>query len=678
LNERRAALVGKFRASSLDRIRRLSLALIDVEAGRATPRQADDISRELHTLKGESTMLNFAAMGEVIHAVEDRLAAAKGVDLERRKAAKVVLAALDQVAQWLRGDMSEGDTSLAAVKERLLAPPAATADPPPAATPPAPPAVPAAAEVQAVKPAREWMQVSARRVDDLSERVSSFEADFRALYFMLRAQAGGTGAAGTGRKLRAILADFDRCQANLDEITTSAWALRLVPVEPVLADLVRYARTLAEAQGKAVRIVLQGEDAQLERSVLDGLSEPLLHLVRNAIDHGIELPIERRSKGEAVLTIRAETVAANVVFTITDDGRGIDPEKVRAVAVERGLLDADRAEGLLEKDVLDLLFLHGFSTRSDVTELSGRGVGLDVVRSSVEAVGGAVAVASELGKGTRFTLVLPATISKEKNLVIDEGDDGIYAIPSRQVVTVLRLKDQQVESVAGGMAIRVRESMVPLQSLGRLLRHGGRADEGWVVVVESGEHLWAFSVTKLLGEYSLLRRPIDRVVAAVGVIAASATFEDGRLVLILSISGLVRQARGVLAVKPPVEAMPRVVRVLVVDDSAVVRDLMTEILVHAGFAVRLASGGDEALARVAEEMPDAILLDIDMPKIDGFEVLRRVREQSDVPIVMLSLRASAEDQRRAVSLGATAYIVKSQFQEGTVIDVLRRHTVGAR
>jgi two-component system chemotaxis sensor kinase CheA len=680
LNERRAALVERFRASSLDRIGRLSLALIDMEGGRATAGQADEISRELHTLKGEATMLGFVAMGEVIHAIEDRLAAGKGVEGHRREAAKAVLAGLDAVAQWLRGNLNDGDAALGATRDALVARGEKKPDPAPAAAPPstAREAAPPPAQVPAAKAGRQWMQVNARRVDDLSERVSSFEADFRALYFKLRAQAGPASGNTVDRRLRALLADFDRCQANLDEITTAAWALRLVPVEPVLTDLVRHARTIAEEQGKVVRIALQGGDAQLERSVLDSLADPLLHLVRNAVDHGIEPPSERGAKGEARLTISAEAVSANVVFTIADDGRGIDPARVRATAVERGLLDSDAAEGLAQKDLYGLLFLHGFSTRTQVTELSGRGVGLDVVRASIEAVGGFVNVVSELGQGTCFTLTLPAVISKEKNLVIDAGDDGIYAIPSRQVATVLRLSEQTIEAVAGGMAIRVRDTMVPLQSLGGLLRHGARAEEGWVVVVESGDHLWAFTVAKLLGEYSLLRRSIDRIVGSVGLIAASATFEDGRLVLILSTSGLVRQSKGARVARPLPVAMPRVVRVLIVDDSAVVRDLMTEILAHAGFAVRVAAGGEQALALLSEEMPDAILLDIDMPRMDGFEVLRSIRERSDVPIVMLTLRASSEDQRRAVSLGATAYVVKSQFQEGTVIDLLRRHTGGVR
>jgi chemotaxis protein histidine kinase CheA/CheY-like chemotaxis protein len=679
LNERRAALVGKFRAGSLDRIGRLSLALIDVEAGRATARQSDEISRELHTLKGEATMLNFVALGEVIHAAEDRLHAAKGVDQRRREAARAILAALDTVAQWLRADLGDGDTALVAARDRLVAPPqggperapAVAADPTRDATAPA--------AVSVAKPAEPWVQVNARRVDEVSERVSSFDAEFRALYFQLRGYARGARASTSGRGLRTLLVEFDRCQASLDEITTAAWALRLVPVEPMLIELVRHARAIAAEQGKVVRVTLQGGDAQLERSVLDVLFDPLLHLVRNALDHGIEPPRERGAKGEARLTISAEAASTNVVFVISDDGRGIDTARVRAAAVARGLLDADAAEALREQDLLDLLFVQGFSTRTQVTELSGRGVGLDIVRSSMQAVGGLVHVASELGKGTRFTLTLPVTVSKEKYLVIDGGDDRLYAIPSRHVATILRLDNRDLQAVTGGTAIRVRGATVPFRSLGDLMRCAGRANEDWVVVVESGEHLWALSVARLLGEYSLLRRPVDRVVGSVGLIAASATFEDGRLVLILSVAGLVRQSKGVLgarSVQPGAAA--RIVQVLVVDDSAVVRDLMTEVLTHAGFEVRVAAGGEHALALVAERMPDAILLDIDMPKMDGFEVLRRVRERSDVPIVMLTLRGSAEDQRRAATLGATAYVIKSQFQESTVLDVLRRHTAGVR
>jgi two-component system, chemotaxis family, sensor kinase CheA len=683
LNERRAALVGKFRASSLDRIGRLSMALMDVAAGTATAQQAGEIRRELHTLKGESTMLNFAAMGEVLHAAEDRLAAAKGFEQREREAANAILAALDSVGQWLRGKLDEGEGALVAARERLVGSGSEQPSLPPAPAPPAAHVAAAPEERSASKPteAREptepteqWVQVSARRIDNLSELISSFEADFRSLYFRLRAQASPTDHDKSGRRLHPILTDFDRYQANLDEIVTAAWALRLVPVEPVLAELVSYARTIAEEQGKVVRIALRGGDAQLERSVLDGLADPLLHLVRNAIDHGIEPPGERGSKGDGRLTISAESTAGNVVFVIADDGRGIDPAKVRAAAVARGLIEAQAAEMISQKDLLELLFLHGFSTRTQVTELSGRGVGLDVVRSSVAAVGGVVGLASDLGKGTRFTLTVPSAISKEKYLVIDAGNDRLYAIPSRQVATVLRLEDQHIEAVAGGSAIRVGDRLVPLRSLRDLLRHGDRTDESWIIVVESGEHLWAFSVARLLGEHSLLRRPIDPIVGSVGVIAASATFEDGRMVLILSTAGLMRQSRGPIGARPPPVDAQRVVRVLVVDDSAVVRDLMTEILGHAGFAVRAAAGGEEALAIVADAIPEAILLDVDMPKMDGFEVLRRVRERSDVPIVMLTLRASEEDQRRAAALGANAYVVKSQFQEATVVDILRRHT----
>ena len=691
----RAALIGKFRASSLDRIRRLSLALIDVEAGRASPRQTEEIGRELHTLKGESTMLNFVGMGEVIDAAEDRLAAAKGIETHRRDAAKAVLEALDVVTRWLQGDLEGGLGELAAVRDLLRAPSGAALERgvPPAPEPepelredsPSPgareaasagaPAVPTSGAKPA--PAQHWVQVNTSRIDELANRVLSFDGEFRALYFRLRAHVRDA-AADPGRKLQTMLADFDRCQASFEDITTGAWGLRLVPVEPVLAELVRYARNLAHSQGKRLRVSVRGGDAQLERSVLDGLGEPLLHLVRNAVDHGIEKPGERGKKGEGQLIISAESVSANVVFTIADDGRGIDPAKVRAAAVARGLLDADAAEALPQKDLLDLLFLHGFSTRTQVTELSGRGVGLDVVRASVEAIGGTVSVLSEIGAGTRFTLSLPATVSKEKNLVIEWGD-GLYAIPSRHVTTVARVAEHPpVESNLGGAAIRVRDQMVPLRSLGSLLRPGSRADEDWVVVVESGDHLWAFTVGRPLGEHSLLRRPINRVVGSVGLLSASSTFEDGRLVLILSVPGLARQSRSVAGTRVEAAALPRIVSVLVVDDSAVVRDSVARILSHAGFSVRMAAGGEQALGAVAEEMPDAILLDIDMPKMNGFEVLRRVREQSDVPIVMLTLRVSAEDQRRAAELGATAYIVKSQFQEATVVDTLRRHTAGVR
>jgi chemotaxis protein histidine kinase CheA len=691
LNDRRAILVGKFRARSLDRLGRLCNILVAVEEARATSGELEELARELHTLKGESTMLGFRAMSEVLHGAEDRLSTSGSDPTARKMAAIAILGALETIARYLRGELGDDDDAQARLTEvrdelRVATRPEAPSD----ENRPGVPEIPnASASDKTVErngggqgtvghaPAQRWVQVNAQRIDELCERISDFEGEFRALYFKLGAHSRGSSQEERRvRELRAVMADFDRGKMALEDIASSAWTLRLMPVEPALLELATYARNLATRQGKRVRTFVRGGDVQIERSLLDALGEPLLHIVRNAVDHGIESSPERSSKGEGHIQISAEAVGANILVTIADDGRGIDTNRLRATAVERGLLDAEAAAALQERDALELVFRHGFSTRAEVTDLSGRGVGLDIVRKSVESAGGTVAVTSEPGAGTRFSLTLPATISKEKHLVIEEAG-GLLALPSRQVKEVLLLTEERVEAVAGGMVVAFDHEKIPLRPLPALIG-STETERNWAIVVELGRQHWAFTVSKLLGEFPLLRRPIDRIVGAMGLIGASATFEDGRLVLILTVPDLVRQAPARGHVRVASEDVAKVTRVLVVDDSAIVRDLIAEVLTHAGFEVLLAADGQEGLTKALEFLPDAILLDVDMPRMDGFEVLLQLRARLDVPIIMLTLRASTEDQRRAASLGATAYLIKSQFQESTLVDIVRRHTGRAR
>ena len=691
MTDRRAILVGKFRASSLDRLGRLSRILIAVEEARATADEVEELARELHTLKGESTMLGFRAMGEVLHAAEDRLASARSNPIAHRIAASAILGTLEALSQYLRGGLGDdaaAEALLADARDKLHV--EAQSEQPSnsgasggdgSSVDPAHDTV-AERPVRAGQgsadrvPAERWVQVNAQRIDELCERISDFEGDFRSLYFKLASHTRTAEGLADVRQLRSLLGDFDRRKMALEDITSTAWTLRLVPVEPALFELATYARNLAMRQGKRLRTLVRGGDVQIERSLLDALGEPLLHLVRNAVDHGIERPEERRDKPDAEIRISAEAAGPNILVTIADDGRGIDPARLRVAAVERGLLDSETAAALPERDVFDLIFKHGFSTRSEVTDLSGRGVGLDVVRKSVEGAGGTVAVESEVGVSTRFLVTLPATISKEKHLVIEE-EDSLLALPSRQVKEVLLLAEERLETVAGGTVVAFNGEQIPLRSL-RALMGFPEATRNWAIVVESGHHHWAFTVSKLLGEFPLLRRPVDRIVGAMGLVGASATFEDGRLVLILTVPDLVRHTPALGTVRAAAVDAVKITRVLVVDDSAIVRDLITEVLTHAGFEVVAASDGQAGLAKASECSPDAVLLDVDMPRMNGFEVLAQLRARSNVPIIMLTLRASNEDQRRAASLGATAYLIKSQFQESTLVDIVRRHTGRAR
>jgi two-component system chemotaxis sensor kinase CheA/two-component system sensor histidine kinase and response regulator WspE len=434
----------------------------------------------------------------------------------------------------------------------------------------------------------------------------------------------------------------------------------------------RHARELALQQGKRLRIQIEAAGAQVERSILDELGEPLAHLVRNAVDHGIEAPSERGDKDpEARLVLHAEPSGANVVLSIIDDGRGIDPAAVRAAAVRRGLMSAEAAEHFGDREALELIFQHGFSTRTAVTDLSGRGVGLDVVRSVIEKLGGTVTVTSEPGKGTRFVLSIPTRLSLERALVLECGG-ALYGIPSRQVLEVTHRTDGAVTPVPGGEVVRYRDESLPYRSLSALLSSEA-VEEPWLLVIVVGMRRWALGCHSIVGEFDLVRQPPDRLLQSSAHVGGSATLDDGRLVLLLSLAALVRRAA--VPLRAPVaraSAPKRPGRILVVDDSEIIRDLVTHVLRDAGFEVHAAADGGAALALIDSNLPDAILADVEMPVMDGFELLRRVRASwPDLPVVMLTTRSSPEDRSRSAALGANAHLVKSGFQEATLLQTIR-------
>lgn len=686
MSDPRQKLFGRFRASALDRLRRTSLVLIELEAGRGGAADLEGLARELHTVKGESRMFGLAPVAEVCHAAEDLVLAGNGKPPPPEACVRLI-AALEVVSQALQGEAGIDETVARALRQaaeglrgtaRAAAPASAesgAAATPGAGTPDAAGTAEAAGHTGAGNGAaaaaaagERWIQVGARKVDDLCEQVAQISSDFRAL----AARLAATESIAAGAARRALLEDFDRCRTQLDALMSASWALRLQQIEPALGDLVRHARELALQQGKRLRVSIDAAGAQVERSVLDELWEPLLHIVRNAVDHGIEPPDERGQKPpEARLSLRAEPSGASVLITIADDGRGIDPDAVRAAAVRRGLLTREAAAALGEREALELTFQHGFSTRAEVSELSGRGVGLDVVRSVVENLGGTVTLDSRRGEGTTLTLSIPTRLSLERTLVVECGG-ALYGVPSRQVLEVIPRVAGDIRVVPGGEVLRHREENLPYRSLAALL--GSHVDEEpWVLILAAGVRRWAIGCPALVGEFDLLRQPVDRVLAGNQHVGASATLDDGRLVLLLATAGLVRLDARAPGPRPTAPPAKRRRHILVVDDSEIIRDLVAQVLRGAGFEVQTAPDGGAALALIEASPPDAVVADVEMPVMDGFELLRRVRlSWPALPVIMLTTRSSVEDHRRAAQLGANAHLIKSVFQEATLLQTVRR------
>jgi chemotaxis protein histidine kinase CheA/CheY-like chemotaxis protein len=465
---------------------------------------------------------------------------------------------------------------------------------------------------------------------------------------------------------------FERCRALLDEATSTAWTLRLVPIEPMLEELARHARQTAGHQRKLVEVQALASGVQLERDVADQLWESLLHLVQNAVDHGIEGPDQRGGKPPvAKLRLSAESVGPNVVLHVEDDGRGIDRAEVRRVAAERGVLAAEAAQGLSDAEVNELLFEHGFSTRSEASRTSGRGVGLDVVRRRVESLGGSVSLESIPALGTRFTLSVPFAITKEKLLIV-ELCGAPYGFPARVVRAVLGA--EALPQPGQDSVVRHNGETIPFRSLCDALSLPQAERDSFVLLLDLSGRRFAASVGAIVGERELIRRPAEKLLHQTGI-GASAVLEDGRIVLLPELNYVQRalRARAGQLVPGSLKQERRRQRVLVADDSPVVRELVSEILTAAGLEVEQVPDGASALESVLQSEPDLLVSDVEMPRMNGFELLAEVRRRTQrLPVVMLSTRGSVEDRKRATRLGANAYLVKTEFHSESLLEVVRR------
>ena len=668
MTQPREALLARFRAGLLERIR-TSQRLVDAFQTTSDPESLRQALGELHTLKGESRMLGLGELSELAHALETELGTAQRFTL--------ALGAFDAMLSSLT--TPDDGTTLREALLRLqpekrftslpVAPSPAVAEP--VASEPRLPR-----EAGETEPERRrngngqrFMQVDATLIDLLCERV----AELTAAFGQLETHADRVLDKRARRDASAKLSDsFERCRSLLDEATSTAWTLRLVPVEPLLEELARNARQGAERQQKLVEIEVAAGGVQLERDVADQLWDSLLHLVQNAVDHGLETPDQRAGKRPvARLRLSAESVGPSVVLRVEDDGHGIDPEQVRRVAAERGVLSEEAARGLSDAEATELLFEHGFSTRSETSRTSGRGVGLDVVRRRVESLGGTVSIDGTKGSGTRFTLAVPFAITKEKLLVV-ELCGAPYGFPARVVRAVLG--SEAFPKPGQDSVVRHNGETLPFRSLCDALSLPKDDTEAFVLLLELSGKRFAASVGRIVGERELIRRPAEKLLHQTGI-GASAVLEDGRIVLLPELNYVQRalRARAGQTVPGSVEQERRRQRVLVADDSPVVRELVTEILTSAGLLVEQANDGSAALESILQNEPDLLVSDVEMPRMNGFDLLAEVRRRTQrLPVVMLSTRGSVEDRKRATRLGANAYLVKTEFHSESLLEVVRR------
>jgi chemotaxis protein histidine kinase CheA len=710
-------LLATFRAEVDERVASLQAGLLALES-HPSPRQViASLFRDAHTVKGSARMLGLSEVLAVAHSAEDLLGALRDGRLPvRRDLVDLLLASCDGISGALPGiEDPVPDEHLAALADAMHR---ATEGEEPIIVPQW---LPAALEDDdgvddALRRGGDSVRVTTAKVYELIDVVGEAELDARRLD---RASAAMDAiASDTSRSLRTLrdsLASFEvpdeatlaltrllayddkmlaasrdlrelteDAQGRLAQVRDGAMGLAMVPVRRVVAGLPRVVRDLASTTGKDVRLVLVGQDVELDKQVLDGVSDALKHLVVNAVDHGCEMPGDRMDVNkptQATVTVTARAAGGTVVIEVADDGAGIDEDALRTTAIARGVLLPDSA--LSGQALHNVLFLPGFSTAHEVTETSGRGIGLDVVRSAVEGLGGLVELRTSPGQGTTFVLTLPVTLGVLRCLMARVGDER-FALPVPGIVESLSLKNAVVHSLAGNPVVVRHGETLPLLDLGAALGVPSQRSPKAAVVVRHGDRQVAWAVDSLDGERELVVKDLGTFIGRPPVISGATIDGDGSVVCLVDLRELTDDGgqRGsssyaALIASPDADeaATLRRPRVLVVEDSVGVRELERAILEGAGYDVTTAVDGMDGASRLDGEVADLVLSDVEMPGMDGYALTRTIRRTSgweQVPVVIMTSRISEDDQRAGLDAGASAYLLKTEFDQDELVETVRR------
>jgi len=722
-------MVELFFAEVNERLEGVAVKLVECESRPDDAELLRDVFRDLHTIKGSSAMVGLKPMNDIAHAAEDLMGQVR--DGQRRLDRPIIdaiLAALDELRAIAGRAIRREALSVSADLVRRLRDPSSGA--PPAAEPLAVGDTQAAAPAAAAQQqARQTIRVDfdkldhllnlvgelvlgrdslrgsitslsalgtelstdrqlARRIAILSEvrheRVAVGAAPRRAA-----PQRSATGAIGELReelgRVERVLADIahelDHSSGRLDtvsgELRQAVMRLRMVPVGGVLRKHHRTVRDLANKLGKKARVILAGEDTELDKLLVEALDEPLLHLVRNSIDHAIEPPEERVRAGkppEGTVLIRAHQRGNQVVIEVEDDGKGISPDLVRQKAREKNLCSPEELEAMDDRDVLELIFRPGFSTAQTVSDVSGRGVGMDVVRQTiVHRLKGTIDIRSEVGRGSTFTLRLPLTLAITQVLLARAGGET-FAVPLDSVVRTVTVPGDQVRLVQDREVLTVRDRQVPLIRLADVLElpleaSGGSGDL-CIILTDQGGDLFGLVCEGLLGKKEIVIKSMGDLLRGVPCTAGATLLAD-RCAIILDVAAVVDRAlssrrgggrRAAREADEPRRAeQPGAAHILLVEDSDMVRESLRRLLVEAGYRVTVARDGAEGLDLAQSQRFDLVSTDVMMPRMDGYELTRALRETAeyrDVPIVMVTSRGERIDRVRGFDAGVDEYITK--------------------
>jgi len=737
---RDASLLELFQLETRTQVQVLNKGLLALEHDPTSAPQLEACMRAAHSLKGAARIVDLHPAVRIAHAMEDCLVEARegrlrlqaadidallmGADLLQRVATPG--AELGSEIDELVARLSNAPHALPAVstaapvpKPADFLPPIPVLDEPPAA------AIQRRSSDAGLGEGERVLRVTADTLNKLlglsSETLveSHWIAPFGASMLRLkRMQAGavqalgGVRAALAGQALdaqaQAALDDalriVEQCQQELSQRTSevdefgwrmghlaqrlydTALACRMRPFGDGVGGMARMVRDVGRALGKQVRLEIEGESTQVDRDILEKLDAPLMHLLRNAVDHGIEMPQDRLAAGkpaEGRIRLSARHAAGMLLIELSDDGAGISLDRLRVEVVQRKLASAETAARLTEAELLEFLFLSGFSTRGEVTEISGRGVGLDVVQTMVRQLRGAVRIQQQTGQGTRFMLEMPLSLSVVRSLLV-EVQEEIYAFPLAYVNHALQVRAEDIEQLEGHQHFRFMDRQIGLVSARQILRTGGAAPAAETVcVVLVGDHdrLYGIAVDRYVGERTLVVQPLDPRLGKVQDVMAGALMDDGTPLLILDVEDMLVSVQKLVEGGQlsrvdgagAAEQARRRKRVLVVDDSLTVRELERKLLLNRGFDVAVAVDGMDGWNMLRSEAFDLVVTDVDMPRMDGIELVSRIKADpklQGLPVMVVSYKDREEDRRRGLDAGADYYLAKGSFHDDALLDAV--------
>lgn len=489
-----------------------------------------------------------------------------------------------------------------------------------------------------------------------------------------------------------------------NDIQDNLRIIRLIPMSTLFDLYPRMVRDISKLQGKKVKLVITGGETRVDKKILEELKDPLIHLLRNSIDHGIELPADRENAGkpsEGTIVLRAGYAGNMVQIEITDDGRGIDTDRIAQIAVKKGYIKREQLNEVSKADLISLIFHSGFSTAKIITDISGRGVGLDIVKANVERIKGSIETVSDKGKGTKFTIKIPLTLATTHALIIEVNEE-IYSIPIDYVERTLRLTEEEIHSSGNNPFIMVQDKPIPLykledylgnvkqrlkskgllkaQQAGKKGHHLMKIESNKVpaVVFSASGRRVAFLIDKLIDEQEVVVKSLGNQLKRVRNVAACTVLGDGRISIILNPTDLIKTVQGSISKFVFRERRSRELqkkKVLVVDDSITTRTLEKNILESAGYHVTTATNGMEGYQKLSEGAFDIIVSDVEMPILNGFEFAEKVRKESkypEIPFILCTSLEAERDKRRGIEVGANAYIVKGSFDQSNLLETIER------